>query len=70
LPLFGSHARDEARVDGDMDVIADFDSPPGLSFFNGQGEVGMRLGLKVGLVTEAGLAPDIRYMTLRHAVEA
>jgi len=59
--LFGSHARDEARVDSDVDLIADFDRPPGFSFFTLQDEVGARLGLKVDLVTEAGLAPDIRY---------
>lgn len=70
LRLFGSHARDEARVDSDVDLIADFDRPPGFSFFTLQDEVGARLGLKVDLVTEAGLAPDVRYTALRDAVEA
>jgi predicted nucleotidyltransferase len=70
LRLFGSHARDEAGEGSDVDLIADFDRPPGLRFFTLQDEVAARLGLKVDLVTEAGLAPDIRYTALRDAVDA
>ena len=70
LRLFGSYARDQARGDSDVDLIADLDRPMGLRFFTLQDEVSRRLGLKVDLVTEAGLAPDIRYAALRDAVDA
>lgn len=70
LRLFGSHARDEARGDSDVDLIADLDRPLGLRFFALQDEVSRRLGVKVDLVTEAALAPDIRYAALRDAVDA
>ena len=70
LRLFGSHARDQARDDSDVDLIADLGRPLGLRFFSLQDEVSRRLGLKVDLVTEAGLAPDIRHTALRDAVDA
>lgn len=70
LRLFGSYARDQAAVESDVDLIAEFDRPPGLRLFQLQDEVGARLGLKVDLVTEAALAPDIRYTALRDAVDA
>ncbi|MEO7026138.1 MAG: nucleotidyltransferase domain-containing protein [Caulobacteraceae bacterium] len=68
--LFGSHARDEAREDSDVDLIADLDRPLGLRFFTLQDEIAERLGLRVDLVTEAALAPDIRYRALIEAVDA
>jgi predicted nucleotidyltransferase len=42
----------------------------GLRLFSLQDEVAARLGVKVDLVTEAALAPDIRYTALRDAVDA
>ncbi len=70
LRLFGSHARDEARADSDVDLIADLDRPLGLRFFTLQDEMSARLGLKVELVTEAALASDIRHTALKDAVDA
>jgi predicted nucleotidyltransferase len=70
LRLFGSHARDEASADSDVDLIADLGRPLGLRFFTLQDEISERLGLKVDLVTEASLAPDIRYAALREAMDA
>jgi hypothetical protein len=67
--LFGSHARDQAGSDSDVDLIADFDRPLGLRQFSLQDEIAARLGLKVELVTEAALAPDIRYTALKDAVD-
>jgi hypothetical protein len=69
LRLFGSHARDQARSDSDVDLIADFDRPLGLRQFSLQDEIAARLGLKVELVTEAALAPDIRHTALKDAVD-
>jgi predicted nucleotidyltransferase len=70
LRVFGSHARDEARADSDVDLIADFERPLGLRQFSLQEEIAARLGITVELVTEAALAPDIRYTALRDAVDA
>lgn len=68
--LFGSHARDTAEPDSDIDLIVDLDKPLGLAFFRVQDELTQMLGAKVEMVTEAGLAPDIRYTALRDAVDA
>ena len=70
LRLFGSHARDEAAGGSDVDLIADLDRPLGLRFFSLQDELSARLGLKVDLVTEAALAPDIRHTALKDAIDA
>ncbi len=68
--VFGSHARDQARSDSDVDLIVDLATPMGLRLFALQDEVSARLGARVDLVTEAALAPDIRYTALRDAVDA
>ena len=68
--MFGSHARDQAGADSDVDLIADLDRPLGLRFFSLQEEVSRRLGVRVDLVTEGALAPDIRFTALRDAVDA
>ena len=70
LRLFGSHARDEAGDRSDVDLIADLAKPMGLRFFRLQDELAERLGAPVDLVTEAALAPDIRYRALREAISA
>lgn len=69
LRLFGSHARDQADEEGDVDLIAEFDRPLGLRFFELQDEIGARLGRKVDLVTEEGLAEDIRFTALADAID-
>ncbi len=68
--LFGSHARDAARPDSDVDLIVELDRPLGLAFFGLQDELGQKLGAKVEMVTEAALAPDVRFTALRDAVDA
>ena len=68
--LFGSHARDEASEASDIDLIADLVRPMGLRFFLLQDQLADRLGAPVDLVTEAALAPDIRFRALREAIDA
>lgn len=68
--LFGSHARDTARPDSDVDLLVDLSRPLGLAFFTVEAELSKRLGMKVDLMTEAGLAPDIRHTALRDAIDA
>ncbi len=70
LRVFGSHARDEATEASDLDLMIDLDPPLGLKFFALESEIGARMGLKVDLVTESALAPDIRYTALVDAIDA
>lgn len=70
LRLFGSVARDEARADSDLDLLVDFDVMPGLRFFTVERELSEKLGVKVELVTERAMAPDVRATALRDAVDA
>ncbi|MGH7015994.1 MAG: nucleotidyltransferase family protein, partial [Caulobacteraceae bacterium] len=67
--LFGSHARDEGRSGSDVDLMVDFARPLGLRFFQIEEEASARLGMKVDLVTEEALAPDIRLAALRDAID-
>ncbi|NYD91524.1 nucleotidyltransferase family protein [Sphingomonas melonis] len=57
LSIFGSTARDEARPDSDIDLLAtmDYDTVWQLGpfgFFGIEGRIGEMLGIKVDLVTE------------------
>ena len=70
LKLFGSFARDEAGEDSDVDLIVEFRQPVGLAMFSLQADLAARLGIAVDLVTERGLAPDIRLTALRDAIDA
>jgi predicted nucleotidyltransferase len=42
--VVGSHARDEARPDGDIDLLVEFRDMPGLRFFQLERELSERLG--------------------------
>ena len=61
LELFGSLARDEARVTSDVDILVEFEETPtfdrymGLKFY-----LEDLLGIKVDLVEKAMLHPSIR----------
>jgi predicted nucleotidyltransferase len=61
LALFGSAARDELRVDSDIDVLVEFDGP---ATFDGY--VSLKdyledlLGAKVDLATDAMIKPRLR----------
>jgi predicted nucleotidyltransferase len=43
---------------------------PGLRFFDIEREIAERLGARVEMVMEEGLAPDIRVTALKDAVDA
>jgi hypothetical protein len=70
LRLFGSYARDQASETSDVDLIVEFSRPIGLAMLTLQDDLSERLGVPVELVTERGLAPDIRLTALRDAVDA
>jgi len=67
--LFGSTARDQAAADSDLDLIVDLAAPMGLAFLELEAELSRRLGVRVDLVTETALAPDIRYTALADAID-
>ena len=71
LRLFGSHARDEAGPNSDIDLIADFATPPSLLELIGvEQELAARLGAPVDLATSAGLKPRVRDRIEAEAVDA
>ncbi len=71
LRVFGSHARDQARPDSDVDLIADFDRQPSLLDLVGlEQELAKRLGAPVDLATTAGLKPRVRARIEAEAVDA
>ena len=61
LSLFGSAARDELRLDSDVDVLVEFDGPPTFDrYFDLKDYLEQVLGRPVDLVTTGGLKPRAR----------
>src|SRR4051812_39949155 len=68
LALFGSTARDAARIDSDIDVLVAFDGPATSDrYFGVQFYLEDRLGRSVDLVTEKALRPELRPYIEREA---
>lgn len=69
LWLFGSAARDEARVDSDVDLLVEFAGPP---TFDGYMDLKFRLeellGSKVDLVTRGAVRAALKERIEREAV--
>lgn len=57
LALFGSHARDEADDDSDIDVLVEFSEPVGFQFFDLAKELEGLLEHSVDLVSRNGIKP-------------
>ena len=68
--LFGSHARDEARADSDIDLIVELTRPMGLDFFRIEDELSEKLGAKVEMSTEDALHRIVRRHALKEAIDA
>lgn len=61
LSLFGSAARDELRPGSDVDVLVEFEEPPGfIEFMRLKFRLEALLGLSVDLATPRALKPCIR----------
>ncbi len=73
LGLFGSHARKEATVGSDVDVLVEFKKP--VSFFrliDAENYLSEKLGSDVDLVTTKSLKPQIKpyiQQDLKHLYE-
>jgi|SRR5271167_827404 len=73
LSLFGSTARDEARADSDIDLLAAFDRARKLSLLDVIGienKLADLLGHSVDLIEEGTLKPRARQSASREAVRA
>ena len=70
MRLFGSHARDEAGPDSDVDLLVELSRPMGLEFFGIEEEFSHRLGVKVDLHTERSLHRLVLREALFEAIDA
>jgi predicted nucleotidyltransferase len=71
LAVFGSTARNEARPDSDIDLLAEFQRPFGLfKYVQVKEYLEEILGCSVDLVTRDGLHPALRGRILGEAVLA
>lgn len=71
LRVFGSHARDAAGPNSDIDLIADFSREVSLLDLIGlEQALSDKLGLAVDLATSAGLKPRVRDRIEAEAVDA
>ena len=60
LFLFGSYAREEQTPESDLDLLVEFDRPPGmLAFVRLAQELEDRLGLPVDLATRPMIGPRL-----------
>jgi len=73
LSLFGSTARDDARADSDVDLLAAFDDARKLSLLDMIGienRLADLLGQPVDLIEEGTLRPRVQQSASREAVRA
>ena len=69
LSIFGSVARDEAREDSDVDILAEFDRPPGfLDYMDAKFALEEWLGVPVDLATRSSLKPMLRPQVERESI--
>lgn len=69
LTLFGSVARDEARLDSDVDILVEFSRPVGLfHFIELQQRLEEILGCKVDLGTPRSLKPYVADRVMHEAI--
>ncbi len=69
LGLFGSYVRQKQRADSDLDVLVTFSETPGLlKFIALENYLSDLLGVKVDLVMQDALKPNIRPHILREVI--
>ena len=70
LALFGSTARDQARLDSDVDVLVAFDgAATAARYFGVQFYLEDELGRAVDLVSDKALRPELRPFVEREVVD-
>ncbi|RKZ68412.1 MAG: DNA polymerase subunit beta [Gammaproteobacteria bacterium] len=69
LALFGSTARDEGKIDSDIDIIVSFNGPAtSKKYFGVQFYLEDELGLPVDLVSEKAMRKELRPFIEREAI--
>ncbi|MFC1736595.1 nucleotidyltransferase family protein [Candidatus Hydrogenedentota bacterium] len=68
LAIFGSVARDTAREDSDVDIIAEFECPIGLRFVDFAERLEELLGTRAEVLTPAGVSA-IRNPQIRKSIQ-
>ncbi|OGS22826.1 MAG: nucleotidyltransferase [Elusimicrobia bacterium RIFOXYB2_FULL_50_12] len=69
LGVFGSYSRGEQRKTSDVDVLVEFDEPPGLiGYVSLEDELGKYIGKKVDLVMKSALKPHVGQQILREVI--
>jgi predicted nucleotidyltransferase len=68
--LFGSHARNEAGTDSDIDLLVDLSRPMGLEFFGIEADLSEALGAPVDMHTPGGLHRIVLDRALGEAIDA
>ena len=69
LALFGSVARDEATAASDVDILVEFETPPGFDGYMGlMFRLEDLLGCRVDLVMETALEPCARPVVEQEAI--
>ena len=60
--LFGSHAKNEAKNESDLDILVelDYSEPIGMKFFGFQADLEDLLNIKVDLLTTDGLSKYVK----------
>ncbi len=70
IAIFGSYVHQDQTSQSDVDVLVEFESPPGLAFVDLADELEARIGARVDLVSRGALsqkgyesiASDLRYV--------
>ena len=69
LSVFGSAARDELTPDSDVDILVEFEEPPGfIEFMRLKFRLEELLGVSVDLATPRAIKPRIRPQIEREAI--
>ena len=69
IGIFGSYARNENNAESDLDILVSFDSDITLFDIIGlEQELTKKLGIKVDLVTEKALRPELRAFVMQEAI--
>jgi len=69
MSVFGSYARGEQQEGSDLDILAEFDSTPGLlRLIKAENYISGRLGVKADLVYAPGLKPRFKKTIISEAV--
>jgi len=69
LGIFGSYVRGEQKNESDLDLLIDYEEAPSLfTLIEIENQLSELLGIKVDLVTQKGIKPQLRNYILEEVV--